>query len=346
MEMRPLGRTGTQVSAICLGTMTFGAQNTEAEAHAQLDAAVAAGINFIDTAEMYPSPPSADTQGHTEQHIGSWLARRGGRDRLILATKVTGPSEHTRHVRGGRGFRARADIETAIDGSLKRLRTDYVDLYQLHWPDRDTNYFGRLNYHHAPEKDGAPLAETLGVLADLADAGKIRFTGVSNETPWGVAECLRAAAAGLPRISAIQNPYSLLNRTFEIGLAEFAHREQIGLLAYSPLGFGVLTGKYLDGNRPPGARLTTGGGIYKRYTNEQGQKATAAYVRLARDAGLSPAQMALAFVASRPFVTSTIIGASGLDQLHENIDSVHIGLPKDILRAIEDIHTEYSNPCP
>jgi len=346
MQYKNLGRTGNKVSQLCLGTMTWGEQNNEAEAHAQLDYAVAAGINFIDTAELYPVPPRPETCGRTEAIFGTWLKQRRDRDRLIIATKICAAADWIPYIRNGTNRLDRVNIESALNASLRRLQTDYIDLYQVHWPERDTNYFGKLGYYHAPEKDGVPIAETLGVLGDLVQAGKIRHIGVCNETPWGVAEYLRVAEQqGLPRIVSIQNPYSLLNRTFEIGLAEFAHRENTGLLAYSPLGFGVLTGKYHGGARPDQARLTLFN-RFQRYITAQGIRCTERYVTLARDHGLDPAQMALAFVHSQPFLTSTIIGATNMEQLQANIGSTSVALSKDILRAIEEIHNEQPNPCP
>ncbi|MCU0836094.1 MAG: NADP(H)-dependent aldo-keto reductase [Chromatiaceae bacterium] len=346
MHYRPLGQTDLQVSAACLGTMTFGEQNTEAEAHAQLDRALGAGINFVDTAEMYPVPPRADTQGRTEAYIGSWLARRGGRDRLVLATKVAGPGEWVSYLRPGEVRLDRRNIEAALDASLRRLRTDYVDLYQLHWPDRETNFFGRLGYQHNPEDRSVPLAETLEALAEVVRAGKVRHVGLSNETPWGLMRCLALAEQrGLPRMVSIQNPYSLLNRTFEIGLAEVALREQCGLLAYSPLAFGVLSGKYLGGTQPPRARLTLFE-RFNRYSNPEAQRATADYVALARRHGLDPAQMALAYVSSRPFLTSTIIGATTLEQLDSDIAGCLLDLPAEVVAEIEAIHTRQPNPAP
>ena len=347
MQYSRLGRTDLQVSRICLGTMTFGEQNGEREAHAQLDAALAAGVNFIDTAEMYPVPPKAETYGRTEQYIGSWLKARGRRDRVILATKAMSRSDDITYVRAGNTRLTRANIEAALDASLKRLRTVYIDLYQLHWPDRRTNTFGKLGYKHDPDDVPVPIEESLAALADLVEAGKVRHIGVSNETPWGVAQFLRLAETrrGWPRIASIQNPYSLLNRSFEVGLAEFAHREAIGLLAYSPLGFGMLTGKYLDGARPPGARLTLFN-RFRRYTGEVAQQATRAYAELARRHGLDPAQMALAYVNTRPFLTSTIIGATTLEQLRDDIASIDLVLSDEVLAAIEAIHVMQPNPCP
>jgi len=347
MKYRRLGQTDIEVSLIGLGSMTWGKQNTQGEAHAQLDHAVDAGVNFIDTAEMYPVPVAKDTFGDTEAIIGSWLKRRGDRSKLIIASKVCAAADWLPYVRDGKNRLDKKNIESAVDDSLRRLQTDYIDLYQTHWPERDTNYFGRLGYYHAPEKDGVPIEETLQVLGDLVQAGKIRHIGASNETPWGVAEWLRLSKKHhLPRIASIQNPYSLLNRSFEIGLSEFAQREAVGLLAYSPLGFGVLSGKYLDNTQPEGARLTLFGKQYKRYVNEAGIRSTAAYVRLAREYALAPAQMALAFVNTRPFVSSTIIGATRMEQLQANIASVHLELPKPLLREIERIHTAQANPCP
>jgi aryl-alcohol dehydrogenase-like predicted oxidoreductase len=346
MKYSQLGSTGIQVSRICLGTMTFGEQNTEAEAHAQIDAALDAGINFIDMAEMYPVPPRAETYGQTERYIGSWLRRSGRRDRVILATKVMGPSEDLLYVRDGSTRLDRRNIEAAINGSLERLGTDYIDLYQLHWPDRRSNFFGKLGYVHDPKDDPIPLEETLEALGRLVETGKVRFIGVSNETPWGVMRYLQIAAErGLPRIVSIQNPYNLLNRSFEVGLAEIAHRESVGLLAYSPLGFGVLTGKYLDGQRPEGARLTRFQ-RFQRYTREAAQAPIRAYVETARKHGLDPAQMALAYVNSRPFLTSTIIGATSLEQLASNIASIDLELSAEVLAEIEAIHQRHPNPCP
>lgn len=346
MDYRKLGQSDIRVSAICLGTMTFGKQNTEAEAHAQLDAAVAAGVNFIDTAEMYPVPPEADTYALTEQYIGNWLQQRGGRDKLIIATKAAGRADWLPWVRNGQNCFDRANLEAAVDASLRRLQTDYIDLYQLHWPDRSTNFFGELGYNHQPDTHSVPIEETLRVLADLVTAGKIRHIGLSNETPWGTMQFLQLAEQhGLPRSVSIQNPYNLLNRTFEVGLAEIAHREDCGLLAYSPLGFGVLSGKYLNGARPNGARITLFE-RFTRYTNPRAEQATAAYVAVAQQHGLDPAQMALAYVTSRPFVTSNIIGATNLTQLQSNLDSASLQLNADVLEAIEAIHTDIPNPAP
>jgi len=346
MRYRPLGRTDIRVSELCLGTMTFGEQNTEADAFEQLDRAVDAGINFIDTAEMYPVPPMAQTQGLTETYIGNWLAARGNRDQLILATKVAGPADWMPHPRGADGRLDRANIEAALDASLRRLRTDYVDLYQLHWPDRDTNYFGKLGYQHSEPDNSVPLLETLGVLDDLVKAGKIRHVGLSNETPWGTMHALALAERhGLPRVVSIQNPYNLLNRTFEIGLAEVAMREQCGLLAYSPLAFGMLTGKYQDGARPEGARLTLYA-RFDRYSNPQAIAATDRYITIASRHGLDPSKMALAWVTSRPFVTSNIIGATSMAQLEINLASADLKLTDEVMAEIESAHAMQPNPSP
>jgi aryl-alcohol dehydrogenase-like predicted oxidoreductase len=349
MQYRQLGRTDIKISEITLGTMTWGEQNTEAEAHAQIDMALAHGVNMIDAAEMYPVPPRPETQGKTEQYIGSWLKKSGKRDQVLIATKATGPARkphNPRHVRGGINNLDRKGLTEALDGSLKRLQTDYVDLYQMHWPDRSVNSFGQLNYAHFPDEVTVPPEETLSVLAEFVKAGKIRHIGLSNETPWGVAAFLRAAEQGVgPRVATVQNPYNLLNRTFEIGLSEFSHREQVGLLAYSPLAFGMLSGKYANGARPADGRLTLFE-RFVRYTNPQAIRATDAYVALAKKHGLDPAQMALAFVTSRPFATSNIIGATTLQQLQSNLDSSKLTLSEDVLAAIELIHQQQSNPAP
>jgi len=346
MEYRHLGRTDIKVSTICLGTMTFGEQNSEAEAHEQLDYAVAQGINFIDTAEMYPVPPKAETYGRTEEYIGTWLKKRGNRGQVILASKVAGPARDLSYLRHGQARLDRPNIEAALDGSLKRLQTDYLDLYQLHWPDRKTNFFGRLGYQHDPADEPVPIEETLQVLGDLVRAGKVRHIGLSNETPWGAMRFLQAAKAlNLPRAVTVQNPYNLLNRSFEIGLAEVAHREDLGLLAYSPLGFGVLSGKYLGGKQPARARLSLYD-RFQRYRGRRGLAATEAYVSLARSQGLDPAQMALAYVASRPFVTSVIIGATTPEQLAADIKSLDLELSQVVLAGIEEIHQDNPNPCP
>ncbi|CAN7355692.1 NADP(H)-dependent aldo-keto reductase [Rhizobacter sp. LjRoot28] len=348
MKYRPLGRTGRQVSVIGLGTMTWGQQNTEADAHAQLDAAIEAGVNFVDTAEMYPVPPRPETQGATERHIGTWLRQGGRRDKIVLATKAAGPSrtaQRPSHIRGGATSFTRQNLEHALNDSLARLQTDHVDLYQLHWPDRTTNTFGQRGYTHAPDEETVPIEETLEALAGLVQAGKVRHVGVSNETPWGLARFLQLAEArGLPRVASIQNAYNLVNRGFETGLSEFARRDDVGLLAYSPLAMGSLSGKYLAGARPPGARITLFD-RFGRYKAEPVERATCAYVTLFRRHGLDPAQAALAFVNSRPFVTSTLIGATTLEQLAANIASVDLVLSDEVLAGIEAIQDRYPNPA-
>lgn len=345
MEYRKLGQTDLNVSALCLGTMTFGEQNTQAEAFEQLDYALAQGINFVDTAEMYPVPPSPVTQGDTETIIGNWIQQRGLRDDFILATKIAGPADWLPYIRGGTRHTER-HISEAINTSLARLKTDYIDLYQLHWPDRNTNYFGELGYKYDPNEQATSIEETLRALDKAVKSGKIRHVGLSNETPWGVMSFIHAAKEyGLPRVVSVQNPYNLLNRTYEVGLAEVSIRERAGLLAYSPMAFGVLSGKYLNGLRPEKARLTLFE-RFTRYTSLQAEEATQAYVDLAKKHALSPAQMALAFVTQQPFVTSNIIGATSMAQLKENIASAEVTLSDELIKEIETIHSANTNPCP
>lgn len=348
MKFKQIGKTDILVSEICLGTMTWGQQNTEAEAHEQLDYALSRGVNFLDTAEMYPVPPDAQTQGRTETYIGNWLAARGRRDDVVIATKVIGPAEHNGidYIRPHPVRLDRHNITTALEGSLRRLQTDYVDLYQLHWPDRRTPLFGRTTYVHAPDPQEVPIEETLGALGELVKAGKVRAVGLSNETPWGVMRFLHAAQTlGLPRVASIQNAYNLVNRSFEAGLSEIALREDVGLLPYSPLGGGTLSGKYIGGARPAGARMTISN-RFSRYRTPQGQRAIEAYVALARQHGLDPCQMALAYVATKDFVTSTIIGATSTAQLKTDIDAFDLVLSADVIAGIEAIHKDSPNPCP
>ena len=345
MHYHKLGRTSLTVSQICLGTMTWGEQNTETEAHAQLNYAIEAGINFIDSAEMYPVPPTARTYGRTEQYIGTWLKQRHDRDKIILATKVVGRGDWA-YMRDGPVCFDRRNIEAALDASLKRLQTDYIDLYQLHWPDRKTNFFGRLGFEYDAHDHPIPIEETHAILDEIIKTGKVRHFGLSNETPWGAMRYLQLSEQhGWPRPVSIQNPYNLLNRSFEIGLSEITHREDLGLLAYSPLGFGVLSGKYLCGNRPAGSRLTLFT-RFDRYNNPQALRATEAYVKIAQQHNLDPAQMALAYVNSRSFLTSNIIGATNMEQLKADIDSAQITLGEDVIAAIEAVHKEIPNPSP
>jgi aryl-alcohol dehydrogenase-like predicted oxidoreductase len=347
MQYRKLGNTGIEVSAICLGTMTWGEQNTQTEAFKQMDYALSQGVNFFDTAELYPIPPQARTYGRTEEIIGNWLRKSGNRNRIILASKIAGPGPGwVDHIRNGRTRFNRKHLEAALDASLQRLQTDCIDLYQLHWPERDTNFFGKLGFTPGEQDDFTPVAEILQALDDFIKAGKIRHIGLSNETPWGIMRFLQTAETqGLPRIVSVQNPYSLLNRTYEVGCAEVSWREHCGLLAYSPLGFGVLSGKYLNGARPDGARLTLFPD-YTRYSSASAEAATARYAALARRHDLDCAQMALAFVNSRRFLTSTIVGATSPEQLRSNIASIELELPGEVLEEIQAIHEAHPNPSP
>jgi aryl-alcohol dehydrogenase-like predicted oxidoreductase len=344
MKYKKLGNTDIDVSLICLGTMTWGQQNTEQDAHEQLDYALSRDINFIDTAEMYPVPPTKETQGLTEQYIGTWLNKRGKRDDIVLATKIAGPGDWLNYIRGGSRFTAE-QINQAIETSLTRLQTDYVDLYQLHWPDRHTNYFGQLGYQVNENEDSTPLRESIAALNNLIKQGKIRHWGLSNETPWGAMKALAICEQeGFAKPVSIQNPYNLLNRSYEVGLAEVSHRENVGLLAYSPLAFGALSGKYLN-DKPANARLTMFD-RFTRYTNEQAIEATRAYVDVASQFKLTPVELALGFVNMQPFVTSNIIGATTMDQLKEDIDSIDVVLGEDVLKAIAEVHHKIPNPAP
>ncbi|CAH3761872.1 MULTISPECIES: NADP(H)-dependent aldo-keto reductase [Serratia] len=346
MQYHRIPHSSLEVSVLGLGTMTFGEQNSEADAHAQLDYALAAGVNLIDTAELYPVPPRPETQGLTESYIGSWLKARGNREKIVLASKVSGPVRGTDSSIRPQQALDRKNIRAALDASLKRLNTDYLDLYQLHWPQRATNCFGKLNYQYTDDKATVTLLETLEALTEQVRAGKIRYIGVSNETPWGVMRYLQLAEKHeLPRIVSIQNPYSLLNRSFEIGLAEISQHEGVELLAYSSLAFGTLSGKYLNGAKPAGARNTLFT-RFNRYSGQQTQLAIAECVALAKKHGLDPSQMALAFVRQQPFVASTLLGATTVDQLKINIDSLDVVLDEDVLQALEEIHTRFTIPAP
>ena len=327
--------------------MTWGEQNTEEEAHAQLDFALDNGVNFVDTAELYPVPPKSDTYALTERYIGSWLKAKKNRSKVILATKISGRAPHIKWIRDGRNCFNKKNIEEALDNSLKRLKTDYIDLYQLHWPDRKTNFFGQLGYKSAKEDDAIPIEETLDALDEIVKSGRVRYIGLSNETPWGVMEFLKIAKQKkYPKVVSVQNPYNLLNRTYEVGLAEVSHRENTGLLAYSPLGFGMLTGKYLLNDVNPNNRLILFRQQFQRYTSVMATRAVIEYVKVAKKYDLSPTQMSLAFVNQQPFVTSNIVGATNLSQLKENINSIFTKLTKEIIQEINKIHVGNPNPSP
>jgi aryl-alcohol dehydrogenase-like predicted oxidoreductase len=342
MKYRKLANTNLDVSVICLGTMTYGEQNTESEAHEQLDYSIANGINLIDTAEMYAIPPKEETQGLTEKIIGTWLAKRKDREKIYVATKVAGPGME--YLRGGSRL-DKKQIFQAVDDSLKRLQTDYIDLYQVHWPERKSNYFGRLGYEYSDEI-GVPIEETLEAMTDLVKSGRVRYIGVSNETPWGTSRYLNIAKEkSMERIVTIQNPYSLLNRIYEVGLAEISQHENVGLLAYSPLGFGQLTGKYIN-KTEKNSRLGLFGDWFTRYSNEECLRAVDKYLKIAEKYNLSLTHLALAFVNTRPFVTSNIIGATTMEQLKENIDSVNIEITETMLEDINQVHSSQPNPAP
>ena len=346
MQYQTLPQLNEKVSKICLGTMTWGQQNSESDAHEQMDLALSEGVNFWDTAEMYPSPPDKDKQGDTERFMGTWFDKTKQRNKVVLASKIS-PMDF---LRDGQTRYTAKDISSAIDGNLKRLQTDYIDVYQLHWPERQANFFGQRGYSEdmATQSldDLTPFLETIQALNDEIKKGRIRAYGLSNDTAWGLMRYLwEADKNGLIAPITVQNPYSLLNRLYEVNMAEIAHRENVGLLAYSPLGFGVLSGKYLEGKRPEGARLTKYD-RFQRYTNDQAISATERYAKIAEEAGLDMAQMALAFVNSRPFVTSNIIGATSTEQLKSNIDSIDLTLSADVLDAIEAVHTQQPNPSP
>ena len=349
MQLKPLANTGILVPEICLGTMTFGEQNTQAEAFQQLEYALDQGLFFWDTAEMYPVPPKPETQGATETILGNWIAQRGKRDQLFIASKIAGPSQGGSHIRDGQTRFNAAEISSAIDGSLKRLQSDYIDLYQLHWPQRPTNFFGKLGYGNAEAQQDTEitaLEETLSALSNEIKKGRIRYIGLSNETPWGTLKFLHLAEKlGLEKFVSVQNPYSLLNRTYEIGMSEIAYYENVGLLAYSPLAFGYLTGKFRNGARPANARVTLFS-RFSRYSNPESEWATEQYAQLAERHGLTLTQLSLAFIKQQFFVTSTIIGATNLDQLKENIQAFEIDLSAEVLQGIEDIHRQQPNPAP
>jgi aryl-alcohol dehydrogenase-like predicted oxidoreductase len=325
--------------------MTFGNQNTEQEGFDQMDLSLDQGVNFFDTAELYPVPANATTQGETERIMGNWFQKTGNRSKVVLATKAAGPGSYTAHIRDNMSFDKR-NITEALDNSLKRLKTDYIDLYQLHWPERMTNFFGQRGYVHNPKDTWTDnFEEALEVLDDLIKAGKIRHIGISNESPWGLMRYLELSKKGLPKAITIQNPYSLLTRVFEIGNSEMCMREEVGLLAYSPLGFGRLTGKYRGGHNLDKARLTVFPNM-ARYNSDQSIEATEHYYQIANNHGISLTQMALAFVNQQPFLTSNIIGATNLEQLQENIGSIDLTLSKEIMKEIEAVHNKIPNPAP
>lgn len=348
MKYKKLGMTDIDVSLICLGTMTFGEQNTPEDGFRQMDYAVDQGVNFFDTAELYAIPPRAETYGRTEEIIGAWFQKTGKRKDIILATKVVGVAGHLPWIRDGKARLEKAQINEAVDGSLTRLKTDCIDLYQIHWPQRPVNSFGKLGFDQnaVTGREADVVHETLQTMQDLIKAGKIRHVGLSNETPWGVMTYLRLAAAhGLPRVVSIQNPYNLLNRTFDVGLAEMALQEHVGLLAYSPLAAATLTGKYLDGKVPPGTRRAIDTRP-SRYDRPHVDAVVRKYLAIAEKHGLDAAQMALAYVNDRPFTTSTIIGATTMENLKVNIAAVDLALPPEVVAAIEQVHTQHPNPCP
>jgi len=345
MKYTTLPNTNLKISKLCLGTMTWGEQNTEAEARAQLDFAIEKGINFIDCAEMYPVPANPNTQGKTETYIGNWLAKKKNREDLIITSKIAGPSRNMDHIRKPLDFRKKS-LEDAIHKSLERLQTDYIDLYQLHWPERSTNYFGQLDYTNKEDEIwNDNFAEVLSNLKEFVNAGKIRHIGLSNETPFGVMRCIEESRKGKLKIVSVQNPYNLVNRKDEIGLSEILQRENIGYLTYSPLGFGTLTGKYLNGKADENSRINQFK-QYTRYSSKQAFEATEKYFNIANNHNLSFAQMSLAFILQKKFVTAPIIGATTVEQLSENIESINISLSKEILKEIDLVHNEIPNPAP
>ena len=345
MKYKKLGNTDLDVSLICLGTMTWGQQNTEAEGHEQMDYAVERGVNFFDTAELYSIPPKAETQGSTETIIGTWFKKNNNREKIILATKVAGPD--VRWIReGGLQFNKK-NFSLALEGSLKRLQTDYIDLYQLHWPERKTNFFGKLGYvNDRAERNWTPFEEILETAQKFIKQGKIRYLGLSNETPYGLSSYINLSSyKNLPRVMSVQNPYSLLNRTYEVGMSEISIRDQVGLLAYSPLACGILTGKYRNSQKPEGARLTMWED-WLRYSSERSLRATEEYYKIAERNNLTLTQLSLAFVNQQDFVTSNIIGATKISQLKENIESVNIKLSKEVLSDINQVHENNPSPAP
>jgi len=345
MKYTTLPNSDIKVSKICLGTMTWGQQNTEQEGHEQMDYALEKGVNFFDVAELYPIPAKAETYGATEKIIGSWFQKKGNRDKVVLASKIAGWGAYTAHIRKD-GFSKRA-IKEALEGSLKRLQTDYIDLYQLHWPERAVNCFGVREYpyqNHSEQFENH--LEILETLQGFISEGKIRKIGISNESPWGTMQYLQTAKDhNLPRMSTIQNSYSLLHRAYEYGMSEVSLRENIGLLAFSPLAFGVLSGKYVGGKKPSDARVTLFPN-YNRYSSAQSEKAVIEYQKIAQKNGMSLVELSLAFINQLPFVTSNIIGATKMSQLKENINSIDITLSEEIINEINGVHKIMPNPAP
>ena len=346
MQKIPLGNSGLFVSKICLGTMTFGDQNSESEAFRLLDYAVERGINFIDTAEIYPVMPQAKTQGLSETIIGNWLKKRGLRDKIVLATKVSGPSRSIPWVRGGKNDLDENNVRLAVESSLKRMQIDYIDLYQLHWPSRNVPFFGKNTFHPKDERPCVPIEETLGTLGRLIEEGKIRHVGVSNESAWGLMEYVKVAEMrGLPKIASIQNAYNLIDRHFEMGMDEICFRENVGLIAYSPLAFGQLTGKYIDNPKTRGRLTLFTSDWSAHYRRPAVLEATRRYMELAREQGMTPAQLALAWCYSRWFIDATLIGGTRLEHLKENIDALSLTLPLDVTDRINEIHASITNPA-
>ncbi|MDV7340538.1 NADP(H)-dependent aldo-keto reductase [Terasakiella sp. A23] len=348
MEYRKLGRTDIDVSLVCLGTMTWGEQNTQDQAFEQMDYAVSEGVNFFDTAEIYPVSPRKETYAETERIIGNWFEKSGQRNDVILASKVAGPGDYFDYIRDGAPRLTETEVMTAVESSLKRLKTDYIDLYQIHWPARPSNYFGQLDYPDGADfSESIPMEETLGAMAKLVEQGKIRHIGVSNESAWGVMEYLRLAEKnGWPRIVSTQNPYNVMTRQYEVGLSEVTAHEQVGLLAYSPLGGGTLSGKYMNDQKPEGARMTLWPQRFSRFMKERADKAVQSYHDIAQRHDLDMSQMAHAFMKTKSFVTSSIIGATSMEQLKSNIAAYELDLSEDVLKEIEETHQANPNPAP
>ena len=345
MNYKKLGNTDLDVSTICLGTMTWGEQNSQEEGFEQMDYALGKGVNFWDTAEIYSIPPKQETFGDTEVIIGNWFKKTKKRDKVVLASKVCGPMRE--YVRGGGNQFGTKNITKALEGSLKRLKTDYIDLYQLHWPERKTNFFGKLGYEHDDSNDWTQFEDILTDLKKFIDQGKIRYIGLSNETPWGVSKYLELSKEkGLPRMMSIQNPYNLLNRTYEVGLAEVSVRDKIGLLAYSPLASGYLSGKYRNNQIPKNSRIERDGSFWTRYEKPNTNKAVDAYFEIAKKHNLDLTQMSLKFCEIQSFMTSVIIGATTMEQLKTNVESVNIDLTDEVIKEINEVQTIYPNPCP